>query len=105
MLVSHELRTKAREEFVDITRTVEEDVRSSGLKEGLCVVYVPHTTAAVTINEDADPSVKEDILRQLKVLAPCDGDYSHGEGNSDAHIKSSLLASSTGRGTGAFMFY
>jgi len=91
MLVSHELRTKAREEFVDITRTVEEDVRSSGLKEGLCVVYVPHTTAAVTINEDADPSVKEDVLRQLKVLVPRDGNYSHGEGNSDAHIKSSLL--------------
>jgi len=76
---------------VDITRTIEEDVRSSGLKEGLCVVYVPHTTAAVTINEDADPSVKEDVLRQLKVLVPRDGNYSHGEGNSDAHIKSSLL--------------
>lgn len=72
MLVSHELRTKAREEFVDITRTVEEDVRSSGLKEGLCVVYVPHTTAAVTINEDADPSVKEDILRQLMLSGPLD---------------------------------
>jgi len=91
MFISHELRTKAREEFVDITRTIEEDVRSSGLKEGLCVVYVPHTTAAVTINEDADPSVKEDVLRQLKVLVPRDGNYSHGEGNSDAHIKSSLL--------------
>jgi secondary thiamine-phosphate synthase enzyme len=91
MFISHELRTKAREEFVDITRTIEEDVRSSGLKEGLCVVYVPHTTAAVTINEDADPSVKEDVLRQLKVLVPRDGNYSHGEGNSDAHIISSLL--------------
>lgn len=91
MFISHELRTKAREEFVEITRTIEEDVRSSGLKEGLCVVYVPHTTAAVTINEDADPSVKEDVLRQLKVLVPRDGNYSHGEGNSDAHIKSSLL--------------
>ena len=91
MFISHELLTKAREEFVDITRTIEEDVRSSGLKEGLCVVYVPHTTAAVTINEDADPSVKEDVLRQLKVLVPRDGNYSHGEGNSDAHIKSSLL--------------
>ena len=78
MFISHELRTKAREEFVDITRTIEEDVRSSGLKEGLCVVYVPHTTAAVTINEDADPSVKEDVLRQLKVLVPRDGNYSHG---------------------------
>jgi secondary thiamine-phosphate synthase enzyme len=91
MFISHELRTKAREEFVDITRTIEEDVRSSGLKEGLCVVYVPHTTEDVTINEDADPSVKEDVLRQLKVLVPRDGNYSHGEGNSDAHIKSSLL--------------
>jgi len=91
MFISHELRTKVREEFVDITRTIEEDVRSSGLKEGLCVVYVPHTTAAVTINEDADPSVKEDVLRQLKVLVPREGNYSHREGNSDAHIKSSLL--------------
>jgi len=91
MFISHELRTKAREEFVDITRTIEEDVRSSGLKEGLCVVYVPHTTAAVTINEDADPSVKEDVLRQLEILVPREGNYSHREGNSDAHIKSSLL--------------
>ena len=91
MFMAHTLRTKAREELIGITRTVEEDVSFSGIKEGLCVVYVPHTTAAVTINEDADPSVKEDILRQLKVLVPRDGNYSHGEGNSDAHIKSSLL--------------
>jgi len=88
------LRTKAREELIDITRTVEEDVSFSGIKEGLCVVYVPHTTAAVTINEDADPSVREDILRQLKNLAPRKGEYSHLEGNSDAHIKSSLLGAS-----------
>jgi len=92
--MAHTLRTKAREELIDITRTVEEDVRSSGIKEGLCVVYVPHTTAAVTINEDADPSVREDILRQLKNLAPRKGEYSHLEGNSDAHIKSSLLGAS-----------
>ena len=94
MFMAHTLRTKAREELIDITRTVEEDVRSSGIKEGLCVVYVPHTTAAVTINEDADPSVREDILRQLKNLAPRKGEYSHLEGNSDAHIKSSLLGAS-----------
>jgi len=92
--MAHTLRTKAREELIDITRTVEEDVRSSGIKEGLCVVYVPHTTAAVTINEDADPSVREDILRQLKNLAPRKGEYSHLEGNSDAEIKSSLLGAS-----------
>jgi secondary thiamine-phosphate synthase enzyme len=94
MFMAHALRTKAREELIDITRTVEEDVRSSGIKEGLCVVYVPHTTAAVTINEDADPSVREDILRQLKNLAPRKGEYSHLEGNSDAHIKSSLIGAS-----------
>ena len=94
MFMAHTLRTKACEELIDITRTVEEDVRSSGIKEGLCVVYVPHTTAAVTINEDADPSVREDILRQLKNLAPRKGEYSHLEGNSDAHIKSSLIGAS-----------
>jgi len=94
VFVSHTLRTKACEELIDITRTVEEDVSFSGIKEGLCVVYVPHTTAAVTINEDADPSVREDILRQLKNLAPRKGEYSHLEGNSDAHIKSSLLGAS-----------
>ena len=94
MFMAHTLRTKAREELIDITRTVEEDVSFSGIKEGLCVVYVPHTTAAVTINEDADPSVREDILRQLKNLAPRKGEYSHLEGNSDAHIKSSLLGAS-----------
>ncbi len=94
MFMAHTLRTKAREELIDITRTVEEDVSFSGIKEGLCVVYVPHTTAAVTINEDADPSVREDILRQLKNLAPRKGEYSHLEGNSDAHIKSSLIGAS-----------
>ncbi|SDX97746.1 secondary thiamine-phosphate synthase enzyme [Acetomicrobium thermoterrenum DSM 13490] len=94
MFMAHTLRTKAREELIDISRTAEEDVRSSGIKEGLCVVYVPHTTAAVTINEDADPSVRKDILRQLKNLAPRKGEYSHLEGNSDAHIKSSLIGAS-----------
>jgi len=73
---------------------VEEDVRSSDIKEGLCVVYVPHTTVAVTVNEHADPDVRQDILKQLKVLVPKDCDYSHLEGNSDAHIKSSLLGAS-----------
>jgi len=94
VFMAHTLRTKAREELIDISRTAEEDVRSSGIKEGLCVVYVPHTTAAVTINEDADPSVRKDILRQLKNLAPRKGEYSHLEGNSDAHIKSSLIGAS-----------
>ncbi len=94
MFMAHTLRTKAREELIDITRTVEEDVSFSGIKEGLCVVYVPHTTAAVTVNEHADPDVRQDILKQLKVLVPKHCDYSHLEGNSDAHIKSSLLGAS-----------
>ncbi|MBC7323535.1 MAG: YjbQ family protein [Acetomicrobium sp.] len=92
--MAHTLRTKAREELIGITRTVEEDVSFSGIKEGLCVVYVPHTTAAVTVNEHADPDVRQDILKQLKVLVPKHCDYSHLEGNSDAHIKSSLLGAS-----------
>jgi len=94
VFMAHTLRTKAREELIDITRTVEEDVSFSGIKEGLCVVYVPHTTAAVTVNEHADPDVRQDILKQLKVLVPKHCDYSHLEGNSDAHIKSSLLGAS-----------
>lgn len=94
MFVCHTLQTKAREEFIDITRMVEEDVRSSGIREGLCVVYIPHTTAAVTVNEHADPDVRQDILKRLKALVPQDCDYSHIEGNSDAHIKSSLLGAS-----------
>lgn len=94
MFMAHTLRTKACEELIDITRTVEEDVSFSGIKEGLCLVYVPHTTAAVTVNEHADPDVRQDILKQLKVLVPKDCDYSHLEGNSDAHIKSSLLGAS-----------
>jgi len=94
VFMAHTLRTKACEELIDITRTVEEDVSFSGIKEGLCLVYVPHTTAAVTVNEHADPDVRQDILKQLKVLVPKDCDYSHLEGNSDAHIKSSLLGAS-----------
>jgi secondary thiamine-phosphate synthase enzyme len=92
--MAHTLRTKAREELIGITRTVEEDVSFSGIKEGLCVVYVPHTTAAVTVNEHADPDVRQDILKRLKALVPQDCAYSHIEGNSDAHIKSSLLGAS-----------
>lgn len=85
------ISTKARTELIDITDQVRSAVRASGIKEGLCCIYVPHTTAGVTINEGADPAVKRDILTSLNKLVPFDGDYLHSEGNSAAHIKAALV--------------
>jgi secondary thiamine-phosphate synthase enzyme len=85
------IKTQAKQEMVDITSQVERVVREAGLQEGLCSVFVPHTTAGVAINENADPSVKEDILMMLAKLIPQSPHYKHSEGNSPAHIKSSLL--------------
>ncbi|HPD61632.1 MAG TPA: secondary thiamine-phosphate synthase enzyme YjbQ [Thermodesulfobacteriota bacterium] len=81
-------------ELIDITSQVRNIVKRSGVKEGVCYVYVPHTTAAVTINENADPSVINDIQSYLNKLVPFEGPYSHAEGNSDAHIKTSLVGCS-----------
>jgi len=89
-----EVKTQAREELVDITARVREELVSSGIKDGICYVYVPHTTAAVTINESADPSVKEDILMTLRKIVPDSLPYRHSEGNSPAHVKASLIGSS-----------
>jgi secondary thiamine-phosphate synthase enzyme len=89
-----EVKTQAREELVDITARVREELVSSGFKDGICYVYVPHTTAAVTINESADPSVKEDILMALRKIVPDSLPYRHSEGNSPAHVKASLIGSS-----------
>jgi secondary thiamine-phosphate synthase enzyme len=89
-----EVRTQAREELVDITAIVREELISAGVKDGICYVYVPHTTAAVTINENADPSVKEDILMTLRKIVPDSLPYRHSEGNSPAHVKASLIGSS-----------
>ncbi len=86
--------TKAREQLVDITREVQRTVAESGIKDGRCVVFCPHTTAGLTINENADPDVVKDILRHLKKLVPEDGGFAHSEGNSDAHIKASLMGPS-----------
>ncbi len=83
--------TSAHFEFVDVTEKIKEIVRKSGVKSGICVVYIPHTTAAVTVNENADPSVKRDILHELSKLVPWDDDYAHIEGNSAAHILSTLI--------------
>ncbi len=85
------VKTASREEFKDITREVAKAVEISNIKDGVCYVFVPHTTAGVTINENADPSVTKDILRKLKELVPRDDGYEHAEGNSDSHIKASMM--------------
>jgi secondary thiamine-phosphate synthase enzyme len=89
-----ELRTNARTQMLDITAEVRRIVAESGLEDALCVVYVPHTTAAVTINENADPDVARDMLMELNKLVPFEDGYRHGEGNSAAHIKSSMFNAS-----------
>jgi secondary thiamine-phosphate synthase enzyme len=86
--------SKKRNEMIDITAEVQRVVEEEHLSEGTVLIYVPHTTAGVTINEGADPSVQHDIIRTLERLVPEQGDYDHAEGNSDAHIKASLLGSS-----------
>jgi secondary thiamine-phosphate synthase enzyme len=89
-----ELRTSHRDEMVDITSRVAEAVRASGLAEGWALVYCPHTTAGITINENADPDVVDDVLATLRRLVPRDAGYAHAEGNSDGHVKASLMGSS-----------
>ena len=88
------VRSKQRNEFIDITAEIEDALVESGIKEGVCYVYVPHTTAGVTINEGADPSVQRDIINSLARLVPHDLGYFHREGNADAHVKSSLAGAS-----------
>jgi thiamine phosphate synthase YjbQ (UPF0047 family) len=88
------IATGERAGFTDITAEIRSVVGNSGVKDGLCVVFIPHTTAAVTINENADPDVQKDILDFLNDRIPEHGSYRHAEGNSDAHIKSSLLGAS-----------
>jgi secondary thiamine-phosphate synthase enzyme len=89
-----EIRTPAKEAFVDLTAEVARLAAASGIADGLCVVFVPHTTAAVTINENADPDVKSDILMTLRKAVPDSLPYEHAEGNSPAHVKASLVGSS-----------
>ncbi len=85
------VKTNKRNEMIDITNDLEKIVEDEKLENGIVTVYVPHTTAAVTINEGADPDVKRDIIKKLSGLIPENGDYRHVEGNSDAHIKSSII--------------
>jgi secondary thiamine-phosphate synthase enzyme len=88
------VKTGARVQMVDITDAIQAVVREEGLRDGLCCVFVPHTTAAVTINENADPDVVRDITATMGKLVPADGTYRHREGNADAHVKASLFGAS-----------
>ncbi len=88
------VNTSSRTELIDITARITAIVKEDNMKSGLCNVFVPHTTAAVTINENADPDVPADILTSIAGLVPRTGGYRHGEGNSDAHVKASLFGSS-----------
>lgn len=84
------LRTSRREQVLDITGSVQEAVEQDGCRDGLAVVFCPHTTAALSVNENADPDVKDDLLRHLARIIPPDPAFHHAEGNSDAHIKTVL---------------
>ena len=94
MLKQFSVRTSNRCEMIDITGQIRSILKESGYQSGTCQVYVPHTTAGVTINENADPDVPRDILATLERLVPLHGNYRHSEGNSDAHMKASLMGSS-----------
>jgi secondary thiamine-phosphate synthase enzyme len=89
-----EIRTRTREEFVDLTAEVERVVAASGATSGICVVTVPHTTAGITVNENADPDVRADMAMVLRKIVPDALPYAHGEGNSPAHVKAALVGSS-----------
>ncbi|MFH1665581.1 MAG: secondary thiamine-phosphate synthase enzyme YjbQ [Candidatus Omnitrophota bacterium] len=88
------ISSSGRSQIIDITGDVSGLIRSSGVKEGVCFVYVPHTTAGVTINENADPSVKADMIKGLDNIVRDDPGYRHAEGNSPAHIKASIMGNS-----------
>jgi len=89
------IKTHQRNDFIDVTRRIIKAVSESGITDGLAVAFVPHTTAGITINENADPSVVHDILYSLETLIPQNQrEFQHSEGNSDAHIKASLVGSS-----------
>ena len=88
------VRTTSRTQFVDITRDVCAAIEKEGVGDGMCLVYCPHTTAGITINENADPDVTRDVLAELNKIVPFEDGYQHAEGNSAAHIKSSVIGCS-----------
>jgi secondary thiamine-phosphate synthase enzyme len=91
MIQELKVKTSLREEFIDITHEVARAVQKSKVVSGICHIFIPHTTAGITINENADPSVRKDILRKLNEIVPCNDGYEHTEGNSDSHIKASMM--------------
>ena len=93
-MIEIQVKSNKRAELIDVTNEVQQAVSKSGVKEGICVVYCPHPSLEVTINENADPSVKADIVNTLNKLVPENAGYSHAEGNSDAHIKAALIGNS-----------
>ena len=95
MISKVKINTKIKTEFINITNTVEKEITKNKISDGICTVFVPHTTAGITINENADPDVVKDILMMLDREIPLrDSDYEHSEGNSAAHIKASVMGSS-----------
>lgn len=93
-MIEIEVKTLQRVEFKDITSQIQKLLRDSGIRDGICTVFVPHTTAGITINENADPDIQHDMIKGLDRIAPFDNGYLHAEGNSAAHIKASLMGSS-----------
>ena len=94
MMQTFQVRTSTHTEFIDITRSVQEAIKKTGVEDGICIIFIPHTTAAVTINENAGPSVVQDIVMELNKIVPFKDQYRHLEGNSPAHIKASLVGCS-----------
>ena len=94
MPVTLQVKTRSRTDMMDITSMVQKEISDMGFDDGVCMVYVPHTTAGITINEGADPAVCQDIMAKLNELVPRDAGYRHMEGNSDSHIKASFMGSS-----------
>jgi len=94
MMQTFKVGTSAQTEFIDITRSVQEAVKKTGVEDGICIIFIPHTTAAITINENADPSVVRDMVMELNKIVPLKDQYHHMEGNSPSHIKASLVGCS-----------
>ncbi len=88
------VKTRDKTQFIDITRAVQEKITAEDVGNGLCFLFVPHTTAGITINENADPTVQSDILNVLNKIIPWENNYKHLEGNSPAHVKSSIVGAS-----------
>ena len=88
------VKTDSRIDMIDMTSMIQKEISKSGIEQGICIAYVPHTTAGITINEGADPAVCQDIMTKLNELVPPNAGYRHMEGNADSHIKASLMGSS-----------